>query len=139
MFCASAESDRTKISNYNRRMNSMWEAIKSSLIFKRIVMLVVLGAFAVSVFMIVRQIGSDFDGWLTGLIVAVVTLGVAKPFIMNTLWALQVTFIMPVKWGRALGERLSPDDSAGTDRTIDCSGDVKTAVSPVYGSEHYHP
>ena len=111
----------------------MWETLKSSVIFKRIVMLVVLGAFAVSVFMIVRHIGSDFGGWLTGLIVAVVTLGVAKPFIMNTLWALQVTFIMPVKWGRVLGEWLSPDDSAGTDRRIDRSGDVKTAVSPAYG------
>ena len=81
----------------------MFETLKSSVIFKRIVMLVILVAFAVSVFMIVHRIGSDFEGWLTGLIVAVVTLGAAKPFIMNTLWALQVTFIMPAKCGRALG------------------------------------
>ena len=113
----------------------MWEALKSRVIFKGIVMSVILAAFAVSVFVLVRRITDDFGGWLTGLIVAVVTLGAAKPFIMNTLWALQVTFIMPVKWGRALGEWLSPDGSVGTDRTIDRSGDVKTAVSPVYARD----
>ena len=114
----------------------MWETLKSSMIFKGIVMSVFLAALAVSVFVLVRRITDDFDGWLTGLIVAVVTLGVAKPFIMNTLWALQVTFIMPVKWGRALGEWLSPDDSAGTDRTIDRTGAVKTAESPVYSRDN---
>ena len=76
----------------------MWATLKSSMIFKGIVMSVMLAALAVSVFVLMRRITDDFGGWLTGLIVAVVTLGVAKPFIMNTLWALQVTFIMPVKW-----------------------------------------
>ena len=111
----------------------MWQTLKSSMIFKGIVMSAIIVALAVSVFVLVRQITDDFDGWLTGLIVAVVTLGVARPFIMNTLWALQVTFIMPVKWGRALGEWLSPDGSVESDRTIDRSGDVNTAESPVSG------
>ena len=114
----------------------MWETLKSRTIFKGIVMCVLLAAFAVSVFVIVRRITDDFDGWLTGLTVTVVTLGVAKPFIMNTLWALQVTFIMPVKWGRALGEWLSPDGSVETDRTIDRSGEVNTALSPAYGCDN---
>ena len=64
------------------------------------------------VVIVVRQVSDDFSGWLEGLIVAVLALATFKPIIMNILWALRVTFVLPMKWGKALGDWLDVPEEA---------------------------
>ena len=91
----------------------MLDTLKSNRIFKRLFWTIALAALVASVFVTVRQITDDFNGWITVWIVFVGSLATLRPIVTNMLWALRVTFILPIKWGKALGEWLdAPDDKA---------------------------
>ena len=84
----------------------MLNTLRSSTIFRRIIWTVVLVLFVASAVVIVRQILDDFNGWVEGTVIAVLALATFRPIIMNILWALRVTFILPMKWGKTLGDWL---------------------------------
>lgn len=88
----------------------MLNSLRSSTIFRRMIWTVVLVVFVLSAVVIVQQIIDDFNGWVEGSVVAVLALATFKPIIMNILWALRVTFILPIKWGKALGDWLDVPD-----------------------------
>ena len=95
------------------RRDRMKDTLRHSAAFRRTIWTVALVAFVSSVVMVVQQISDDFEGWLNGLIIAVLALAAFRPIVTNILWALRVTFILPIKWGRALGDWLDvPDDKA---------------------------
>ena len=90
----------------------MLDTLRYSTIFRRIIWTVALVAFVPCVVLLVQQVSDDFEGWANELILAVLALATFKPIIMNILWALRVTFILPIKWGKALGDWLDAPDVA---------------------------
>lgn len=90
----------------------MLDTLRSSTIFRRTIWTAVLVVFVSSAVVIVQRIIDDFNGWVEGSVVAVLALATFKPIIMNILWALRVTFVLPLKWGKALGDWLDMPEEA---------------------------
>ena len=95
------------------RTNHIGTTLRHSVAFRRTIWTVALVAFVLSVVLVVQQIVDDFEGWVNALIIAVLALAAFRPIVTKILWALRVTFILPIKWGKALGDWLDvPDEAA---------------------------
>lgn len=95
------------------RSTKMSNTLRHNTAVRRTIWTIALVAFVLSVVMVVQQIVGDFEGWVNALIIAVLALATFKPIVTNILWALRVTFILPIKWGKALGDWLDvPDEVA---------------------------